>query len=71
MQPAIVISAYNRPSALARLLASIDRGHYPDAHQIPLVISIDQAGAFPKVVEAARSFPWDHGPKEILLHPDR
>ncbi len=42
MTPAIVVSAYNRPEALARLLASLRKAAYPADARQPLVISIDR-----------------------------
>lgn len=70
MKPAIVVSAYNRPEALTRLLASLARANYNQEKSIPLVISIDRAGSSPGVIEVARQFPWQYGPKEVILHPE-
>lgn len=64
---AIIIVAYNRPSALERLLASLAQARYPSG-DVPLLISIDQGDNAP-VVQMASSFHWPHGPKELILHP--
>ena len=68
MNPAIVISAYNRPQALQRLLDSLARIQYIDQGAIPLIISIDHAESHPEVVKIAQKFQWQYGSKEIILH---
>ena len=70
MAPAIVIPAYNRPSTLARLLASIEAADYPPDLRVPLIISIDPENGVPNqsVRTVAESFDWIQGPKEIILH---
>jgi len=68
LNPAVVISAYNRPGALNRLLGSLEKAEYPADIRIPLVISIDQAKDNQEVLQAAEAFSWSHGPKEILAH---
>jgi hypothetical protein len=72
MNPAIVVSAYNRPEALLRLLASMRKAHYPGGDGARLVISIDRGGhpGNARVVEAAKAFEWPHGPKEVIHHPE-
>lgn len=64
--PAIVIIAYNRPDALARLLHSLNGASYQDA-DIPLIISMD-GGAVPEVVSIASDFAWIYGEKRIVQH---
>ena len=68
MYPAIVISAYNRPVALKRLLLSLSKAVYPQGNQIRLVISIDhgEEAAYQKVVDIAKAFEWTCGPKEVI-----
>ncbi|MFZ1082494.1 MAG: glycosyltransferase family A protein, partial [Candidatus Kryptoniota bacterium] len=67
MKPAIIISAYNRPEALMRLLHSVSTAIYPN--DVPLVISIDFGGERQsEVLDVAERFEWDHGIKEIILH---
>jgi len=68
MTPAIVINAYNRPYALARLLTSLGRAHYPAGSKIPLVISLDPSEKTPEVRAVAEQFDWPHGPKNIIVH---
>ncbi|MBI3176825.1 MAG: hypothetical protein HYZ35_02430, partial [Chloroflexi bacterium] len=70
MKPAIVLSAYNRPQALERLLASLQKAAYPAEGGIPLVISIDggKNGIHPEVRNVAEQFVWPFGPKEVLCH---
>lgn len=68
MNPGIVISAYNRPDALSRLLESIQSAEYPETGIIPLVISIDHAVCHPEVVRVASRFSWKNGPKKLILH---
>lgn len=70
MRLAIVLTAYNRPSALARLLASLARAAYPPG-AVPLVISIDfeASPAHAEVCRLAQEFAWPHGPKEVIAHP--
>ncbi len=70
MSTAIVIPAYNRPHTLKRLLKSLQNAEYLRQEPVPLVISIDPEHGMPNrlVREAAESFVWEHGPKEIVLH---
>lgn len=69
MNPAIVISAYNRPHALGRLLGALARAEYP--RQVPLVISIDRGAGGPdaQVAELAEQFHWPFGPKRVICQP--
>src|SRR4051812_782733 len=64
--PAIVISAYNQPASLSRLLASVESAIYTAA-DIPLIISIDKSDE-PEVRAIAEAFHWKHGDKRIILH---
>ncbi len=70
MKPAIVLSAYNRPQALERLLLSLQRAAYPAEGGIPLFISIDcgENGIHPEVRKVAEQFVWPFGPKEVRCH---
>jgi hypothetical protein len=70
MQPAVVVSAFNRPVALRRLLDSLERACYPEGEEIPLIISIDRAEAGPnrEVCELASRFKWRSGPKQVRIH---
>ena len=68
--PTIVILAYERPDALRRLLASIERALYPPDAAVSLVISLDRAQRPQgrETLAVARSFDWQHGPKTVLEH---
>lgn len=68
MDVPIVISAFNRPDALSRILGSLRRAQY-DRHDITLYISID-GGGDPACSAIAEEFDWKHGPKIIIIHPD-
>lgn len=63
---AIVISAFNRPKSLARLLKSIAEAEYLRS-DINLVISIDGGGDV-ETIRLANEFVWDYGQKEIIVH---
>lgn len=65
MQVAIVVNAYNRPAALARLLTSLQRAMYPVDVQVSLIISIDRGGSA-DVHTLADNFAWPYGPKEVI-----
>ncbi|OFZ55676.1 MAG: hypothetical protein A3D92_14620 [Bacteroidetes bacterium RIFCSPHIGHO2_02_FULL_44_7] len=65
MYPAIVIVAYNRPSSLRRLLASVCQASYPD-QAVTLYISIDKSED-DEVLEIAESLEWQRGPKTIEI----
>lgn len=71
MIPAIVVSAYNRPEALRRLLSALRQAAYPANTRPPLVISIDRDDSPPnrQVYDLAKNFEWPHGPKEVIYHP--
>lgn len=66
IKPAIVISAYNRPHALQRLLNSVAAAYY-DSSDISLLISIDQSDS-DSVKTIAGNFDWKHGTKQIISH---
>ncbi len=68
MNPTIIISAYNRPIALQRLLSSLVKASYPDGIQIRLVISIDRGEGmeYANVTKLAEEFSWTFGPKEMI-----
>jgi glycosyltransferase involved in cell wall biosynthesis len=68
LNPAIVISAYNRSQALIRLLTSLQKATYPPDQIIPLVISLDAAGDNSEVAQVAGDFHWQAGPKTIIPH---
>jgi hypothetical protein len=69
--PAIVVCAYNRPSALQRLLHSLHAAYYPPEQPVPLHISIDRGDspAVQAVLEVAKAFDWPYGPKQVALQP--
>jgi hypothetical protein len=69
IKPAIVISAYNRPESLERILGSIYRANYSNYDDIYLVISIDGGGSeFEKVCKIADKFNWKNGKKIVIKH---
>jgi hypothetical protein len=67
--PAIVVCAYNRPLALQRLLRSLQAAFYPPDSPVALHISIDRGDSSEvrAVYQAAKSFDWPHGPKQVEL----
>lgn len=71
MNPAIVISAYNRPASLARLLASIAKADYPPG-DTPLVISIDRGDDDRNraVAKIAEDWKWQSGRKQVIHHTE-
>ncbi len=69
LQPAVVVTAYNRPAALQRLLESIGRARHPSG--VELVISIDGGGSQSAAVRrVAEGFEWPAGHKRIIAHGD-
>jgi hypothetical protein len=64
--PAIIVSAYNRPKPLYRLLQSIAGAVYAES-DIPLIISIDKSGE-EDVSAVANSFEWKYGEKKVIHH---
>ena len=68
--PAIVVVAYNRPIALARILRSLGRAEFTGYNDIPLVISIDKSDD-KEVPQIAESFVWEYGAKRIIKHESR
>ncbi len=73
MNPALVVIAYQRPSALSRLLTSLAAATYPEGVEVPLVISIDRGPGGPsaEVVAMAEAFEWRCGPKQVVEQPQR
>ena len=70
MTPAIVVLGYERPAALRRLLASLDRAFYPDG-PVTLLISLDASAAAraSECASIARNFDWRFGPKQVIEQP--
>lgn len=66
---AIVVVGYDRPHALSRLLASLDRVAF-DGHEIPLIVSLDRSGD-DAVQRIAEAFTWQHGGKTVRTFPER
>ncbi|MFQ5400851.1 MAG: glycosyltransferase [Anaerolineae bacterium] len=67
MKPTLVVTAYNRPHALRRLLHSLCKAEYPPG--VRLVISIDTGGEHTaKVRRLAADFRWPHGDKQVIQH---
>lgn len=60
----VVVAAYNRDTALERLLGSLQRARYLDP--VKLIISVDGGGP-PEVVNVAERFVWVHGEKEVIV----
>ncbi|MCR5673759.1 MAG: hypothetical protein K6F87_08620 [Lachnospiraceae bacterium] len=69
-RPAIVVIAYDRPDALARLLASIEAAVYPADAAPVLVISIDKSDS-EDVLKVADEFRYTHGDKVIMARSER
>jgi hypothetical protein len=63
-QPVIVVVAFNRLKSLKRILDSLDKAIY--RNPVRLVISIDNNGKNTDVKDAADTFIWKHGDKEVL-----
>lgn len=72
MTPAIVATAYDRPHALQRLLAHLNRAAYPGSN-VRLVIVVDhgESAAHRETVALAQSADWPHGLKEVIVHAQR
>lgn len=62
---AIVVVAYNRAKALAKLLNSLKR--VETDINVPLVISIDGGGT-EAVNKIANDFEWQYGEKKVIIH---
>ena len=68
-RPAIVVTAYNRPRSLKRILASI--AGMKAAADVPLIISIDnKAPDNQDVLAIANDFKWPFGEKEVIYRPE-
>lgn len=67
--PVIVCVAYNRPTALKRLLDGLLRVVIPDGVQAPLVVSIDGDDA--EVRAVADAFAWPHGSYRVRTNTPR
>ena len=67
--PAIVVSAFNRPKSLKRLLHSLCLGNYPN-NDIKLIISIDYEDSELNrtCCRIAKDFKWDFGSKEVIVY---
>lgn len=74
MELAVIIPAFTRAHTLERLLLSLAAAEAPA--RLPLVIAVDRPVApahkagNTAVIDLARRFPWPHGSKEVILHPE-
>ncbi len=66
---AIVVTAFNRPKALQRLLNSIKIADYTAQPAVDLIISIDFSG-FDDCAIIAGKFEWEYGQKIVINHID-
>lgn len=67
MNIAIVVTTYNRPNSLDRVLNSLKNAYYFN-DEVPLYISIDKCSDSQKakeVLNVAQNFKWEQGPKFI------
>lgn len=71
MKPVIVITAFNRPRSLERLLLAVSNGQYKDK-DITLIISIDyeDSTGYDEVVAIADKFEWEFGKKEVIVREE-
>lgn len=60
----IIVTAYNRPFSLKRILSSIKNAEYP-INNINLVISIDKSKSN-DVLNVAENFQWNTVQKSLL-----
>lgn len=65
---AIIVVAFNRPRAMARLLDSIAHASFSGFEHVPLILSIDGGGPS-EVVALAKELDWPYGPKSVCVHP--
>lgn len=65
MSIAIIVVAFNRVTALKRLLQSLAVAKYPH-NQVPLIISIDRGSNNSDVLEIANQFVWKFGEKQVI-----
>lgn len=63
----VVVAAYNRVTALERLLGSLLKARYDGP--VKLIISIDGGGP-PDVVRVAERFAWPYGEKQIIVQQE-
>ena len=66
---AIVVAAFNRPHALARLLASLQNADYGGYSNIQLLISIDYSDK-EDCYALANNFTWIYGQKKIIRYKE-
>jgi len=59
----IAIITYNRPSALTRLLHSLNSAYY-FGHKVAISLSVE-AGAPQEIYDVINDFPWPHGTKTV------
>lgn len=64
MEIPVVVAAYNRDTALERLLGSLLKARYDEP--VKLILCIDGGGP-PEVVRVAERFAWPHGEKEVIV----
>lgn len=67
---AIVVTAFNRPNSLRRLLNSLANAEYKNYNNIPLIISIDKSSDLVlhhEVVNIAKDFEWKFGEKKVNI----
>lgn len=67
---AIVITAYNRPKPLEKLLKSLSNIVIDNDKKIDLIISIDNNGTS-EVNKIAKQYEWVYGNKKVIIHETR
>lgn len=67
--PAIIISAFNRPTSLERLLNSLQKIIVDENIEIPLLFSIDKSKN-ELVKKVAENFEWKYGKKTVVQHEE-
>ncbi len=67
--PTIVVVAFDRPHALARLLGGLRTIRVPGGADVRLVISIDDSVS--TTMEVAHHFDWPFGTKRVIGRPTR
>lgn len=70
LKTAIVITAYNRPAPLEKLLKSLSNLMIDTDKKIDLIITIDNNGT-EEVNRIAEQYEWTHGEKRVVIHGNR
>lgn len=66
----IVIPVFQRTLSLSRLLSALEKAHYPEKKDIPLILSIE-GNSTEEVISLVKNYHWPRGEKKLIWQEQR